>query len=124
MKKLLMLILCTMMLCGCSEKNLTDKPNEPDPMYIEGPCVVCENGEVLIVQNENNPIVLGTNDKSVFDGLTTGDVIKIECLYIAESYPAQTTIRNLEFIKDGKPEDIPQLLMMNLKDMGWVAVTE
>lgn len=125
MKKIFLIFMSAvmLMLCGCEEKKDSEKTlNEPDSMYIEGPCIVLEDGQYMIVKDENNPIVMSCADKSVFDNLTTGDIIKIECKVIMETYPAKTTILDLEFIKDGKPEDISQDLLTNLEGMGWVAV--
>lgn len=128
MKKIFLIFMSAFMLmmCGCEEdKQKTDKAlNEPQSMFIEGPCIVLENGQYMIVKDEKNPIVMGSNNKSVFENLTTGDIIKIECKVIMESYPAQTTILDLEFIKDGKPEDISEELLTNLEGMGWIAVME
>ena len=125
MKKIFLILMSAVMLvlCGCEEKKDSEKTlNEPDSMYIEGPCIVLEDGQYMIVKDENNPIVMSCADKSGFDNLTTGDIIKIECKVIMETYPAKTTILDLEFIKDGKPEDISQDLLTNLEGMGWVAV--
>lgn len=127
MKKIFLILasLAMLMMCGCEESKITEKVlNEPESMYIEGPCIVLENGQYMIIKGETEPIVMGTNDKSIFENLTTGDVIKIECKAIAETYPAQTTVLDLEFIKEGKPEDISEELLTNLEGMGWIAVKE
>ena len=81
MKKIFLIFMSAvmLMLCGCEEKKDSEKTlDEPDSMYIEGPCIVLEDGQYMIVKDENNPIVMSCADKSVFDNLTTGDIIKIE----------------------------------------------
>lgn len=127
MKKLFIMLASAFMLliCGCEEKpdNSIDMDNV-DTMFLEGRFMLVENGSYMIIANENEPIVMKTDDKSLFDGLTTGDLIKIECLYIEESYPGRTTIFDLEFISDGTISDISKETLKSLEDLGWVAVVE
>lgn len=132
MKKILFMLAFVVTLCGCgnddeeiaSSKKDGNSDSNISLMTIEGPCVVAENGSFLVVSDRGEPIVMISEDKSVFNDLTTGDTVKIQCEYVMETYPAQTYITDLEFVKNGEITDVPADVLENLEELGWVAVLE
>lgn len=78
------------------------------------------DGSFLIIC-ENTPIVLSnrTKDENLFDGLTSGDKIRIVHDSIAESYPAQTGVYYCKKLSDGTMKDIPEEVIQSLLEMGW-----
>ena len=60
-------------------------------------------------------------DKSIFDGLTTGDVIRIvRDAEVMESFPGQVFIYSLEKLSDGDLYDIPKEMISILSELGWI----
>ncbi|MBE6837379.1 MAG: hypothetical protein E7509_05235 [Ruminococcus sp.] len=127
MKKIFIILASAVMLmmCGCEEKpdNNIDT-DDIDTMTLEGRFMKVENGHYIIIANEDQPTVMRADDKSLFDGLTTGDLIKIECTYIEMTYPGRTAIFDLELLEDGTISDISDETIKSLEDLGWVAVSE
>lgn len=91
-----------------------------DRVTAEG-IVVVNNGSYLIIEN-GAPIEMHIRgDKSSFEELTTGDVIKIERdSQVMESFPGQVFVYSCEKISDGNVYDIPAELLTTLSELGWV----
>ena len=79
-----------------------------------------ENGTHLLIDG-NSPIQLGNRSRNphLFDGLASGDRIRVLHDGIAESYPAQTGAYGIWKLDSGSIEDIPVSVLENLMDMGW-----
>lgn len=79
-----------------------------------------ENGTHLLIDG-NSPIQLGNRSRNphLFDGLASGDRIRVLHDGIAESYPAQTGTYGIWKLDSGSIEDIPVSVLENLMDMGW-----
>jgi hypothetical protein len=68
------------------------------------------------------PVVMRnlSGNEKLFENLHSGDIIKI--IYsgeIAESYPAQTTVFEVELVDSGSIENIPQDIYDQLSELGW-----
>lgn len=92
----------------------------------EGFILPCENGSYLLISENMGAVVLNpdNNDSSIFDGLTAGDVVRVNRGYILESYPSQTTLYDIEKITDGELSDIPEDTLKQLEELGWLPLTE
>ena len=88
--------------------------------FTEGRVLVCGDSYLIIVGNE--PIVMrdSSDGKDLFESLTTGDLIKIRCGAVMESYPAQTNVSYVEKIADGSIDDIPESVIDSLTELGWI----
>ncbi len=122
-------VICLLALSSCDTDVKSDKKNnetetsaetEIAKVTAEG-IVVVNSGSYLIIEN-GSPIQMYTRgDKSIFDGLTTGDVIRIERDdEVMESFPGQVFIYSLEKISDGDLYDIPEDLRSTLSELGWI----
>ena len=116
MKRFLVCVIAMLCFCACSEK-----AEENASICIEGRFIATKNGSCMILDESDCPVVMSneTGDSDVFKDLDTGDVIRVECDYIMESYPAQTAITKLEFVSDGELSDLPSEVIKTLEDMGW-----
>lgn len=79
-----------------------------------------ENGTHLLIDG-NSPIQLSDRSRNprLFDGLASGDRIRVLHDGIAESYPAQTGAYGIWKLDSGSIEDIPVSVLENLMDLGW-----
>lgn len=93
----------------------------PPEHWTEGICLVADGGSFLIVV-DGSPIVMrdGSKEGKLFDGLQTGDHIRVVCGPIMESYPAQTTVEKLEKTGTGSLDDISAQTLEQLREMGWI----
>ena len=91
-----------------------------------GRALFARDGSCMIVVDENSPIIMrDRSDKTgkgeLFEGLATGDRILVVHTGIAESYPAQTGAYWLIRLSRGDREDIPNKIIDELTQMGWLA---
>lgn len=94
--------------------------------------LACEGGPALVLlkydgETPDAPCTLGglTDDERTFlQGLHTGDVIRIRINSVMESYPAQTFVNGLEFVREGKPDDVDAELIAYLREMGYLIITD
>ena len=92
-------------------------------VFTKGRCVVAASGSVLWIDDSGSPIVLSnrTEDKNIFEGLSTGDEILIlRQTAIAESYPGQVGIYYCKKLSDGSESDIPVQTLESLRELGWI----
>lgn len=66
-----------------------------------------------------SPVSVSGKD-NLFDGLTTGDRVKLVHGLVAESYPGQTHGYFCIKQADGTEADIPTQVRASLKEMGWL----
>ena len=106
----LLLMVCAV-LWGAARRSLS---------FTAGYYLVTENGAHLLIDG-NSPIRLSDRAKNdaLFDGLTSGDRIRVLHDGVAESYPAQTGAYGVWKISDGSIEDIPVAVLESLMDLGW-----
>ena len=128
MKRFLVCVIAMLCFCACSEKaedsannDVNDKDDWNTAVSVEGRFISTKDGNCMILDESDCPVVMSneTGDSDVFKDLDTGDVIRVECDYIMESYPAQTAITKLEFVSDGELSDLPSEVIKTLEDMGW-----
>lgn len=91
---------------------------------MEGRCLVTEDGTYILVV-DNTPIKMTdrSEDKDLFEGVTTGDKIRIVHNGIAESYPAQAGVYRVTLLEDGSEEDISDAVREQLAELGWIKDT-
>ena len=119
MKRICLLLTLLLLLTACA-KAAPAQTTEPET-WTEGICLVAKDGPVLIVV-DGGPIVMTDSSETggLFEGLATGDRIRVVCGPIMESYPAQTQIYKLEKIGSGSINDIPEQTLEQLREMGWL----
>ena len=90
--------------------------------FSSGRCLMAENGSVLLVTEQGEPIVLSnTREKAgLFDGLSNGDKILVLHDGVQETYPARTGAYALWKTAEGEPSDIPADTLRQLQELGWV----
>ena len=91
-----------------------------------GRALFARDGSCMIVVDENSPIIMrDRSDKTgkgeLFEGLVTGDRILVVHTGIAESYPAQTGAYFIIKLSGGSIDDIPDKIIDELTQMGWLA---
>jgi len=85
-----------------------------------GRCLVADNGSYMLVE-DNSPIVMSNRDKKeIFSGLETGDKILVLHDGVEESYPGGTGAKWIVKLEDGTMEDIPEEVISELTEMGWL----
>lgn len=90
-----------------------------------GRCLVTESGSYMLI-DENAPIEMSdrSSDQDMFSGLSTGDQILVLHDGIATSYPAQTGAYFCLRLSHGDISDIPEQVITELTDLGWLRGTE
>lgn len=88
-----------------------------------GRCLVAENGSYMFIEG-NSPIVMSNrkDKEGMFAGLETGDKILLLHDGIAESYPGGTGAYWCVKLEDGTQADIPEQVMEELAEFGWITV--
>ena len=87
--------------------------------FSTGRCLIADNGSVLLIVG-SSPMVLSGRD-GLFEGLSTGDEIRVLHDGVRESYPAQTAAYYVTKVASGTIEDIPADVIANLASMGWIS---
>ena len=112
MKRLLWLacVLLCALLAGCGAKStMTGR-------YLEA-----ENGAHLVITDDGEPFRVSDQTKNgdLFDGLTSGDRVRITHDDIAETYPCQTGAYSCKLLEEGALEDVPEETLASLEELGW-----
>lgn len=86
-----------------------------------GRCLVTTNGIYMIVDNNGSPIVMNnqSDNENIFEGLKSGDKIKITFDGIDQSYPGRTGVYGCKLILEGSLSDFPKATLSELQNMGW-----
>lgn len=85
-----------------------------------GRCLVADNGSYMLIVG-NDPIVMRNvkGKETLFDGLDTGDLIRVLHDGIQESYPGGTGAYAVWKLEEGFPEDISEEVRKSLTGLGW-----
>lgn len=86
----------------------------------EGRYIRTENGMDIILL-DGSPVVM-SGEETLFEGLNTGDLIRIRHGLIRETYPGGTDVYSCERVEAGSLEDIPQDILESICPMGYVPV--
>ena len=79
-----------------------------------------KNGTAMIIRG-NSPITMSSNyNGNMFHGLDNGDEIFVIHDGINESYPGSTRAYAVFKLKDGTANDIPQAVVDQLIELGWL----
>lgn len=97
-------------------------------MCLEGYFLKSRTGTPLIIA-DNSPVAMSVHPdfntgKEVFDDFTDGDLIKIWCEAVMESYPGQTNIYDIRLMEEGDIENIDNDVLKSLQEMGWLEPNE
>lgn len=108
------ILIVTLILIGLF---LFQKPDQPESI---GRYMRTSAGSHLILL-DNAPIIMSNHSESenLFDGLNTGDEIKISHGDIQESYPGGTGVYSCKLISKGSIDDIPKDMIESLSSMGY-----
>jgi len=92
-----------------------------NPQTITGRCLVTTDGIYMIVDKNGSPIVMNnqSDNESLFDGLNSGDKIRITCGMIQTSYPGKTGVTKCKLIAQGSLDDIPEATLSELHELGY-----
>lgn len=85
----------------------------------EGYYIETLHGHMVLLNG--SPVSVSGKDH-LFDGLTTGDRVKLVHGLVAESYPGQTRGYFCTKQEDGSEADIPAQFRASLKTLGWLAL--
>ena len=90
--------------------------------FLEGRVLVADNGAYLIILDDHSPIKMSdqTRKGGAFEGLQTGDKIRILHDGVLLSYPGQTGVYHLRLLERGHAEDIPEAVLDSLRELGWI----
>lgn len=87
-------------------------------LYLEA-----KDGQTLLIL-DNSPIEMSNRtERDLFDNLDTGDKILVIHNGIAESYPGRTGVYAVFKISNGTTGDIPQNVVNQLINLGWLEAT-
>lgn len=64
-----------------------------------------DSNPLLVVDGGARLIFLSSEDKTIFDGFKSGDVVIVEHGFVMESYPEQTYISKITFVENGTFSD-------------------
>lgn len=88
-------------------------------LYLEG-----KDGQAMLIC-ENSPIVMSNRtNRELFDDLEVGDEILVIHDGINESYPGQTGAYAIIKLSDGDIANIPQIVIDQLVELGWLESAE
>ncbi len=92
----------------------------PIVRFSTGRCIVTENGTYLILI-DNAPVTMSncSGREELWEGLNTGDLVRIIHDEIQETYPGRTGVYHCKRLSEGTPEDIPQEVLEQLRALGW-----
>ena len=90
-----------------------------------GRCLVADNGSYMLIAG-NSPIVMSnrTGNENLFANLETGDKIFLLHDGVNESYPSGTGVYALLKLENGDISDIPEQVLTQLIELGWVCVNQ
>ena len=88
-------------------------------LYLEG-----KDGQAMLIC-ENSPIVMSNRtNRELFDDLEVGDEILVIHDGINESYPGQTGAYAIIKLSDGDIANIPQIVIDQVVELGWLESAE
>lgn len=119
MKNKRIIFVVTIVLCVCAVAFALYFANSRPTMT--GQYLVSTTGVHIIVDKNGMPNVMSnqTNNEGIFEGLQSGDYIKVTYDGIDLSYPGQMGIYNCKLIKKGDISNIPEKTFSELQGMGW-----
>ncbi len=83
------------------------------------------NGTGVILIDDSPVCMVDLSRKGkLFDGLKSGDLIRIVHDGIEESYPGSTGVYFCRKLEDGTFDDLPKNVLQSLTELGWKAVDE
>ena len=86
----------------------------------QGRYLEAKNGQSMFVL-DNSPIQMSNRTrKDIFDDLEVGDKVLVIHDGIAETYPGKTGVYAIFKLSDGTAEDIPQIVVNGLTELGWL----
>ena len=90
-----------------------------------GRALLTKDDSCMLVVDENSPIIMrDRSDKTgkgeLFSRISTGDKILVFHDGVAESYPAQTGAYFIIKLSGGSIDDIPDKIIDELTQMGWL----
>ncbi len=93
--------------------------------FSTGRCIVTSNGSYMILLDDS-PVTMRNCSKNedLFEGLKTGDEIRILHDGIQETYPGGTGVYSCKLVSEGSIDDIPEDMIASLSPMGWIAVDD
>lgn len=105
-------LLCALALTACGGETHSE---------LEGRYLPAADGTALIVTEDGSPIVLSdqSEDGGLFDGLNTGDQIRITCDGIGETDPGQTGAYTCELLEEGSLDDVPEEALTTMEAAGY-----
>lgn len=88
---------------------------------MEGWYLQTENGAHFVVAGDGEPFRVSDQSKkgALFEGLTSGDRIRITHDGIEECDPAQTGSYSCKLLEEGTPEDVPAETLAAPKELGY-----
>lgn len=92
-----------------------------NPQTITGRCLVTTDGIYMIVDKNGSPVVMSnqSGNESLFDGLNSGDKIRITCGMIQTSYPGKTGVTKCKLIAQGSLDAVPEATLSELHELGY-----
>lgn len=90
--------------------------------YSTGRYIRTENGMDMIIL-DGSPVVM-SGESVLFEGLHTGDEIRIQHGLIRETYPGGTDVSACERLAEGSLADIPREILQSICPMGYVPVDD
>ena len=104
-------LLCVLLLAACGGK----APMEV--WYLRA-----ENGAHFVVTDDGEPFRVSDHTKNgdLFDGLTSGERVRITHDDIAETDPCQTGAYSCELLEERTPEGIPAETLTALEELGYI----
>lgn len=109
---LLWALLCALALTACGGEARAE---------LEGRYLQAADGTALIVTDDGSPVALSdqSEDGGLFDGLNTGDHIRITCDGVRETDPGQTGAYTCRRLEEGALADIPADALTALEALGY-----
>ena len=89
---------------------------------MEGWYLRAENGAHFVVTDDGEPFRISDHTKNgdLFDGLTSGERVRITHDDIAETDPCQTGAYSCELLEERTPEGIPAETLTALEELGYI----
>ncbi len=85
--------------------------------------IKAENGSYLWVSERSGPNEITQKGLCNFEGIDTGDKVLLVCdSEVLESYPGQNAVYFCKKLEDGTRNDLPQIHIKGLEEMGWKIV--
>jgi len=83
-----------------------------------------KNNTAMFIRDESPIQMSNRTDKELFDGLDIGDKVLVIHTGIEETYPAKTGVYAVFKIGEGTTADIPQKVVNQLVELGWLETNE